>query len=207
MVGPFGFGRSKLRPYGDMPFVVAQAIAKSYPVGQSSLTVLRDLDLSVDQIVELVARIKRDPDSRRLIVTAWNPAEIDRMALPPCHCLFQFYVAAGADGRKKLSCQLYQRSADVFLGLPFNIASYALLSSMVAHVTGLDVGDFVHTLGDAHLYENHLEQARLQLVRAPRAQPRLTLNPQVNSIFDFRSEDIVIEAYDSHPAIPAPIAV
>jgi thymidylate synthase len=161
----------------------------------------------IDQISSVVEEIKRNPFSRRLLVSAWNPADLPAMALAPCHCLFQFYVAAGADGRKRLSCQLYQRSADVFLGLPFNIASYALLSSMVAHVTGLDVGDFVHTLGDAHLYENHLEQARLQLARTPRALPRLKLNAQVTSIFDFRAEDIVIEAYDPYTAIPAPIAV
>ncbi len=156
----------------------------------------------IDQIRQLVDGIRRNPDSRRHIVTAWNPADVDRMALPPCHALFQFYVA---DGR--LSCQLYQRSADVFLGVPFNIASYALLTHMVAHVTGLQAGDFVHTLGDAHLYHNHLEQARLQLTREPLPLPRLRLNPQVNELFDFTFNDIAIEGYDSHPHIPAPIAV
>jgi thymidylate synthase len=161
----------------------------------------------IDQISSVVEELKRNPFSRRLIVSAWNPADLAAMALAPCHCLFQFYVAEGADSRKKLSCQLYQRSADVFLGVPFNIASYALLTAMVAHVAGLDVGDFVHVLGDAHLYENHLKQARLQLTRAPRALPRLNLDAHVKSIFDFRSEDIVIEAYDPYPAIPAPIAV
>ena len=160
----------------------------------------------IDQISSVVEEIK-NPFSRRLIVSAWNPADLPAMALAPCHCLFQFYVAEGGDGSKRLSCQLYQRSADVFLGVPFNIASYALLTAMVAHVAGLDVGDFVHVLGDAHLYENHLEQARLQLGRTPRALPRLKLNAQVKSIFDFRFEDIVIEAYDPYPAIPAPIAV
>jgi thymidylate synthase len=161
----------------------------------------------IDQISSVVEEIKRNPFSRRLIVSAWNPADLPAMALAPCHCLFQFYVAEGGDGAKRLSCQLYQRSADVFLGVPFNIASYALLTAMVAHVAGLDVGDFVHVLGDAHLYENHLEQARLQLGRTPRALPRLKLNAHVKSIFDFRFEDIVIEAYDPYPAIPAPIAV
>ena len=143
-----------------------------------------------------------NPDSRRHIVSAWNPAEIDRMALPPCHALFQFWVARG-----ELSCQLYQRSADVFLGVPFNIASYALLTAMVAQVTCLRPGAFVHTLGDAHLYLNHLEQAREQLAREPRALPRLHLNPAVRSIFDFRFEDVTIEGYDPHPAIKAPISV
>jgi thymidylate synthase len=157
---------------------------------------------SVDQIAWVVDEIRRNPDSRRLIVSAWNPAELDRMALAPCHCLFQFYVA---DGR--LSCQLYQRSADVFLGVPFNIASYALLTAMIAQVTGLEPGDFVHTLGDAHLYLNHLEQARLQLTRAPRPLPRLTLNPDVPDLFAFRFEDIAIGDYDPHPAIRAPVAV
>ncbi|MFZ3327058.1 MAG: thymidylate synthase [Methylocella sp.] len=161
----------------------------------------------IDQIATVVEEIKRNPFSRRLIVSAWNPADLPAMALAPCHCLFQFYVAAGADGVRRLSCQLYQRSADAFLGVPFNIASYALLTAMLAQVAGLDVGDFVHTLGDAHLYENHLEQARLQLGRAPRALPRLNLNPNVKSIFDFHVEDIAIETYDPYPAIPAPIAV
>lgn len=156
----------------------------------------------IDQISEVVAEIKRNPDSRRLIVTAWNPAEISQMKLPPCHCLFQFYVLNG-----RLSCQLYQRSGDVFLGIPFNIASYALLTAMIAQVSNLQVGDFVHTLGDAHLYLNHLEQARLQLSRDPRPLPRLRLNTTTRSIFDFRYEDIVIEGYDPHPAIQAPVAV
>jgi thymidylate synthase len=146
--------------------------------------------------------IKRNPDSRRLIVSAWNPAEVDKMALPPCHCLFQFYVANG-----KLSCQLYQRSADVFLGVPFNIASYALLTMMVAQVTGLKAGEFIHTLGDAHLYSNHLEQARLQLTRAPRALPTMTLNPDVKDIFAFRYEDFTLTNYDPHPHIKAEVAV
>lgn len=157
---------------------------------------------TVDQIAWVVDEIRRNPDSRRLVVSAWNPAEIDRMALAPCHCLFQFHVA---DGR--LSCQLYQRSADVFLGVPFNIASYALLTQMMAQVTGLVPGDFVHSFGDAHLYLNHLDQAREQLARAPRPLPRLVLNPAVRSIFDFTFEDIVIEDYDPHPAIKAPVAV
>ncbi|TXN27237.1 thymidylate synthase [Methylobacterium sp. WL19] len=157
---------------------------------------------AVDQISWLVDEIRRNPDSRRLIVSAWNPADLDRMALAPCHCLFQFYVA---DGR--LSCQLYQRSADVFLGVPFNIASYALLTAMIAQVTGLEPGDFVHTLGDAHLYVNHLEQARLQLTREQRPLPRLVLASEVRSVFDFRFEDIAIEGYEPHPAIRAPVAV
>ncbi len=157
---------------------------------------------TIDQIAWVLDEIRRNPDSRRLIVTAWNPADLDRMALAPCHCLFQFYVA---DGR--LSCQLYQRSADAFLGVPFNIASYALLTHMMAQATGLQPGDFVHSFGDAHLYLNHLEQARLQLTRAPRALPRLRLNPSVRSLFDFRYDDITIEGYDPHPAIKAPVAV
>ena len=156
----------------------------------------------IDQIAQLLTDLRRNPDSRRLIVTAWNPADVPKMALPPCHCLFQFYVADG-----KLSCQLYQRSADVFLGVPFNIASYALLTHMVAQVTGLGVGDFVHTLGDAHLYVNHLDQAREQLSRTPRALPVLRLNPAATDIFAFRYEDIEIVGYDPHPAIKAPVAV
>jgi thymidylate synthase len=157
---------------------------------------------AVDQIGWVVDEIRRNPDSRRLVVSAWNPAELDRMALAPCHCLFQFYVTEG-----RLSCQLYQRSADVFLGVPFNIASYALLTHMVAQVSGLKPGDFVHTLGDAHLYSNHLEQARLQLTRAPRPLPVLKLNPDVRSIFDFRFEDVSVEGYDAHPHIKAEVAV
>ncbi len=157
---------------------------------------------SVDQIEKVVEQIRRNPDSRRHIVSAWNVAEIDQMRLPPCHALFQFWVAEG-----RLSCQLYQRSADVFLGVPFNIASYALLTLMVAQVTGLEAAEFIHTLGDAHLYSNHLEQARLQLTREPRPLPRVHLNPEVRSVFDFRYEDITLEGYDPWPAIKAPIAV
>jgi thymidylate synthase len=156
----------------------------------------------VDQIAWVIDEIKRNPDSRRLIVSAWNVGELSKMALLPCHSLFQFYVA---DGR--LSCQLYQRSGDIFLGVPFNIASYALLTHMVAQVCGLEVGDFVHTLGDAHLYNNHVEQARLQLTREPRSLPQLKLNPEVRSIFDFRYEDVAIEGYQPHPAIKADVAV
>lgn len=157
---------------------------------------------TVDQISWVLDEIRRNPDSRRLVVSAWNPAELDDMALAPCHCLFQFYVL---DGR--LSCQLYQRSADVFLGVPFNVASYALLTAMVAQVSGLRVGEFVHALGDAHLYLNHLDQARTQLSREPRPSPRLHLNPSVRSLFDFKYADIAVEGYDPHPAIRAPIAV
>ena len=156
----------------------------------------------IDQIAQLLESIRRDPDSRRHIVSAWNPADVDRMALPPCHALFQFYVANG-----RLSCQLYQRSADVFLGVPFNIASYALLTRMIAQVTGLASGDFVLTLGDAHLYRNHFEQARTQLARAPRAFPQMRLNPEAKDLFAFRYEDFTLERYDPHPAIKAPIAV
>src|ERR1700757_4136454 len=155
----------------------------------------------IDQIANVVEMIRKNPDSRRLIVSAWNPAQVDKMALPPCHCLFQFYVA---DGR--LSCQLYQRSADVFLGGPFNIASYALLTLMVAQVTELEPGEFVHTLGDAHLYLNHLEQARLQLAREPLPLARMTLAPR-DDLFSFEFEDFMLEGYRAHPSIPAPIAV
>ncbi|MEZ5829141.1 MAG: thymidylate synthase [Hyphomicrobiales bacterium] len=157
---------------------------------------------SIDQISTVVEAIKRDPNSRRLIVSAWNVGELDKMALPPCHCLFQFYVA---DGR--LSCQLYQRSADVFLGVPFNIASYALLTEMMARVTGLEPGEFVHTFGDVHLYLNHIEQADEQLSREPRALPRIEINPEVKSLFDFVYEDFKLVGYDPHPAIRAEVAV
>ncbi|PVB61650.1 thymidylate synthase [Labrenzia sp. 011] len=157
---------------------------------------------SIDQIANLLTMIRTSPESRRLIVSAWNPALIDEMALPPCHALFQFYVARG-----KLSCQLYQRSADVFLGVPFNIASYALLTMMVAQVTGLEPGDFVHTLGDAHLYSNHFDQAREQLTRAPRPLPDMKINPAVSDLFAFRFEDFGLVNYDPHPHISAPIAV
>jgi thymidylate synthase len=156
----------------------------------------------IDQLGQVIEEIRRNPNSRRLLVSAWNVADLPRMALAPCHVLFQFYVV---DGR--LSCQLYQRSADVFLGVPFNIASYALLTLMVAQVTGLEPGEFIHTLGDAHLYRNHLEQARLQLTREPRPLPRLRLNPAVRSIDEFRFEDLVLEGYDPHPPIPAKVAV
>ncbi|MFL6798231.1 MAG: thymidylate synthase [Xanthobacteraceae bacterium] len=157
---------------------------------------------SIDQIAEVVSAIRRNPDSRRLIVSAWNPAEISKMALPPCHCLFQFYVA-----QERLSCQLYQRSADVFLGVPFNIASYALLTLMVAQVTGLKPGTFVHTFGDAHLYLNHIEQARLQLSRTPRPLPAMSLNPAVTDLLAFRFEDFTLSGYEPHPHIKAAVAV
>lgn len=156
----------------------------------------------IDQISNLIERIKSNPDDRRLIVSAWNVGEIGKMALPPCHAFFQFYVADG-----KLSCQLYQRSADIFLGVPFNIASYALLTMMVAQVTGLKPGEFVHTFGDAHLYSNHIEQAKLQLSRDPLPLPEMHLNPHVKSIFDFKFEDFELVGYESHPGIKAPIAV
>ena len=159
---------------------------------------------AIDQIAGVVDLIKRDPFSRRLVISAWNPADLDQMALAPCHCLFQFHVAE-VEGEKRLSCQLYQRSADMFLGVPFNIASYSLLTHLVARETGCAVGDFVHTLGDAHLYLNHIEQAKEQLARAPRALPRLVLAP--GSLFSTRYEDIRIEGYDPWPAIAAPIAV
>lgn len=157
---------------------------------------------SIDQINNLVQQIRTNPDSRRLLVSAWNVAEVDQMALPPCHCLFQFYVADG-----KLSLQLYQRSADVFLGVPFNIASYALLLQMMAQVTGLQCGDFVHTLGDAHIYLNHLEQVQLQLTREPRRLPTMILNPDVKNLFDFRYEDFRLEGYNPHPHIAGKVAV
>jgi thymidylate synthase len=156
----------------------------------------------IDQISQVVEQIRRTPDSRRIIVSAWNVAEIENMALPPCHSFFQFYVADG-----KLSCQLYQRSADIFLGVPFNIASYALLTMMMAQVCGLQPGDFIHTFGDAHLYNNHLEQAQLQLTREPKELPVMKLNPEVKSIFDFKFEDFSLENYDPHPHIKAPVAV
>jgi len=157
---------------------------------------------TIDQISTVIDQIKNNPDSRRLIVSAWNVAELDRMALAPCHCLFQFYVADG-----KLSCQLYQRSADVFLGVPFNIASYALLTMMMAQVCGLKPGEFVHTFGDAHIYLNHVEQVKLQLTREPRPLPTMTLNPQVKSIFDFKYEDFQLTGYDPHPHIKGDVAV
>ena len=156
----------------------------------------------IDQISQVVDLIKNHPDSRRILVTAWNPAEIDKMALPPCHCLFQFYVADG-----KLSCQLYQRSADTFLGVPFNIASYALLTMMLAQVCGLEPGEFIHTTGDTHIYLNHLEQVNEQLSREPRPLPKMIINPDVKSIFDFKYEDFKLEGYDPYPAIKAPVAV
>ena len=157
---------------------------------------------TIDQISEVVKTLKTNPDSRRIIVSAWNVADLDKMALAPCHAFFQFYVADG-----KLSCQLYQRSADIFLGVPFNIASYALLTLMMAQVTGLKPGDFVHTQGDAHLYLNHLDQTREQLSREPRSLPTMTLNPEVKDIFAFRFEDFTLSGYDPHPAIKAPVAI
>lgn len=166
---------------------------RSWPAGDGN---------SIDQISQVVKSISSDPNSRRLIVSAWNPAQLEKMALPPCHCLFQFYVAKG-----RLSCQLYQRSADIFLGVPFNIASYALLTQMMAQVTGLQPGDFVHTLGDAHLYANHFDQAREQLQRKPLSKPDLKINPEVLSLFDFVYDDFVITGYEPYPAIKAPIAV
>ena len=156
----------------------------------------------IDQITELVKQIKTNPQSRRLLVNAWNVGEVNEMALPPCHCLFQFYVANG-----ELSCQLYQRSADIFLGVPFNIASYAIFTHMLAQVCGLKVGEFVHTLGDAHIYHNHFDQAKEQLSRAPMELPQLELNPDIKDLFDFKFEDIKITGYESHPSIKAPIAV
>ena len=157
---------------------------------------------TIDQIAQVIEAIKTNPDSRRLIVSAWNVAQLEEMRLPPCHCLFQFHVA-----QDRLSCHLYQRSADLFLGVPFNIASYSLLTMMVAQVTGLGLGDFIHTFGDVHIYLNHIEQVRTQLSRQPRPLPRMLLNPGVTSIFDFKYEDFTLVGYDPHPAIPAPIAV
>ena len=157
---------------------------------------------TIDQLSQVVDTIRRNPDSRRMLVSAWNPAEVDSMALPPCHCLFQFYVADG-----KLSCQLYQRSADVFLGVPFNIASYALLTMMIAQVTGLKPGEFIHTTGDTHLYRNHFEQVALQLTREPRPLPKMVINPDVKDLMAFRYEDFTLEGYDPWPAIKAPVAV
>lgn len=156
----------------------------------------------VDQLAQVVDMIKNHPDSRRMLVCAWNPGEVDKMALPPCHCLFQFYVAEG-----RLSCQLYQRSADTFLGVPFNIASYALLTMMIAQVCGLQPGEFIHTTGDTHIYLNHFEQVKEQLSRSPRALPKMILNPEVKSIFDFKYEDFKLEEYNPYPAIKAPVAV
>ncbi len=166
---------------------------------------------TIDQITQLVAGLKNNPDSRRHLVCAWNPGEVDRMALPPCHALFQFYVAppaaADIDQRPRLSCQLYQRSADIFLGVPFNIASYALLTLMIAQVCNYRPGEFIHTLGDAHLYSNHLEQAKLQLSRDTRKLPVMRINPEVTDLFAFRFEDFSLEGYEPHPHIPAPVAV
>ena len=156
----------------------------------------------IDQLADVIERISQDPDSRRLIVSAWNVSDLPRMALPPCHLLFQFYAAQG-----RLSCQLYQRSADVFLGVPFNIASYSLLTMMMAQVTGLQPGEFIHTFGDAHLYDNHVEQAQEQLTRDPRPLPTMTLNPDIRSLFEFRYDDFRLEHYDPHPHIAAPVAV
>jgi thymidylate synthase len=165
---------------------------------------------TIDQISQLIKDIRNNPDSRRLIVSAWNVADLPKMALMPCHALFQFYASppdSSTEGKRKLSCQLYQRSADAFLGVPFNVASYALLTLMIAQVCGLEPGEFIHTFGDVHLYNNHLEQARLQLSRKPFSLPRMKLNPSIKNIFDFRFEDFTLEDYQSHPAIKAPIAV
>ncbi len=162
---------------------------------------------TVDQVSELIQQLKTNPDSRRLIISAWNVAELPQMKLMPCHCLFQFYTHVGEDGRRKLSCQLYQRSADVFLGVPFNIASYALLTQMIAQVCDMDAHEFVHSFGDVHLYNNHFEQAQLQLTRQPFALPQMKINPEVKDIFNFNFEDFSLENYESHPGIKAPVAV
>lgn len=162
---------------------------------------------TIDQIANLVEMIKKNPDSRRLIVTAWNPADVDRMALPPCHTMFQFYTSTSSAGQRKLSCQLYQRSADTFLGVPFNIASYALLTMMVAQVTGLKAGEFIHTFGDVHLYNNHLEQAKLQLSRECRPLPKMEIDPSITDLFAFRYEHFTLKDYDPHPHIKAEVAV
>ena len=162
---------------------------------------------TIDQIKQVVDQLKNNPDSRRMIVSAWNVAEVNKMALPPCHTIFQFYTAPVADGRRRLSLQLYQRSADTFLGVPFNIASYALLLQMMAQVCDMEAGDFIHTTGDTHLYLNHLEQARLQLTREPRPLPRMNINPDVKSIFDFQYEDFELVGYDPHPHIKAEVSV
>ena len=156
----------------------------------------------IDQITQLIEQIENNPDSRRLIVSAWNPTDVEKMALPPCHCLFQFYVSNG-----KLSCQLYQRSADIFLGVPFNIASYALLTMMMAQVCGYEAGDFIHTFGDVHIYSNHMEQVKLQLSREPRALPKMTINPEIKNIFDFDYKDFKLEDYNPYPGIKARVAV
>ena len=161
----------------------------------------------VDQVSDVIRQIKTNPDSRRLIISAWNVADLPKMRLMPCHCLFQFYVTPVNNGRARLSCQLYQRSADVFLGVPFNIASYALLTLMIAQVCDLEPGEFVHTFGDVHLYKNHFEQAKLQLTRSPFALPKMKINPEVKDIFQFAYEDFELENYESHPAIKAPVAV
>lgn len=162
---------------------------------------------TIDQVAELIDQLKTNPDSRRLIVSAWNVADLPEMKLMPCHCLFQFYTTPTAEGKRKLSCQLYQRSADVFLGVPFNIASYALLTMMIAQVCGMEFGDFVHSFGDVHLYKNHFEQAELQLSRSPLPLPKMKLNPAINNIFDFSFEDFELQSYQSYPAIKAPVAV
>lgn len=193
------------RPAGEMGPIYGHQWRNFGATQNADGTYLND---GKDQITTLIETIKKNPDSRRLIVTGWNPKEADFVALPPCHTLFQFYVSEDPRvGKPALSCQLYQRSADIFLGVPFNIASYALLTHMIAQVTGLGVGDFVHTLGDAHLYLNHLEQAALQLTRAPKKLPTLKLNPERKNIFDFTFEDIEIVGYDPEPSIKAPIAV